>query len=219
MATKEKADNSEKPVTSIRRVVAQTFVSLDGVMQAPGGPEEDQDGWFRHGGWSMNYWDDAMGRLMEEFVSQPHEILLGRRTYEIFAAYWPLHRDGPVGASLNQSPKHVASRTLKTLEWENSRLLPGDVVAAVRDLKQRPGPPLHVLGSANLLQTLWKQDLVDELDLWVFPVVLGSGKRVFHDGAIPSAWNLTSSQATSTGVMILHYDRAGDITYGGPPGA
>lgn len=219
METKEKAPQSEKPVASPRRIVAQTFVSLDGVMQAPGGPEEDGEGGFRHGGWSMNYWDEAMDRLMVEFMSEPHELLLGRRTYEIFAAYWPRHREAPVAASLNQSPKHVASRTLKTLEWENSHLLSGDLVAAVRELKQRPGPPLYVLGSANLLQTLWKHDLVDELDLWVFPVVLGSGKRLFDDGAIPSAWKLTRSQASSTGVMIQHYDRAGDITYGRPPGA
>lgn len=197
--------------------MAQTFVSMDGVMQAPGGPEEDRDTGFRHGGWSVAYWDDTMERMIREFMSQPAEVLLGRKTYDSFASFWPKHPD-QTGSSLNQATKHVASRTKKKLGWENSKLLQGDVVAAVKKLKRQPGLPLHVVGSANLLQTLLKNDLVDELDLWVFPVVIGAGKRLFHDGAIPTAWKLISSQASGTGVLIQHYERAGDIAYGRLPG-
>lgn len=206
------------PAPDGRRIVAQTFVSMDGVMQAPGGPEEDQSTGFRHGGWSMTYWDDAMGRAMGEFLSHPHELLLGRKTYDIFAAYWPNHREQPGASSLNGATKHVASRSGKKLDWENSQLVRGDVVAAVQELKQRPGPPLHVLGSANLLQTLLRNDLVDELELWVFPVVLGSGKRLFDQGAIPTAWHLTRSQTSGTGVLMEHLERAGAVAYGRAPG-
>lgn len=198
--------------------MAQTFVSLDGVMQAPGGPEEDRDEDFRYGGWSVTYWDDTMERVMHNFLSQPADVLLGRKTYDIFASFWPNHRD-QTGSELNHATKYVASRTKKKLDWENSRLLRGDAVAAIKELKRQPGLPLHVVGSANLLQTLLKNDLVDELDLWVFPVVIGSGKRLFHDGAIPTAWKLISSQASGTGVLIQHYERAGDIVYGRMPGA
>jgi len=187
-------------------------------MQAPGGPDEDRETGFRDGGWSVNYWDDLMGRAIAEFMAQPAEVVLGRKTYDIFASFWPNHRD-QTGSSLNEVTKYVASRTKKTLEWENSKLLEGDVVAAIRELKRQPGLPLHVVGSANLLQTLLKNDLVDELDLWVFPVVIGSGKRLFHDGAIPTAWKLTRNQASGTGVLIQHYVRAGNIAYGTMPGA
>ena len=200
-----------------RRLVVQTFVSIDGVMQAPGGPEEDHDGGFRHGGWSMSYWDEGMGRAMEEYMSQRADVVLGRRTYDFFAAYWPHHRD-QTGSQLNQVTKYVASRSEKKLEWENSRLLQGDVVDAIKDLKRQAGPPLHVVGSANLTQTLLKNDLVDEVELWVFPVVIGAGKRLFHDGAIPTAWKLVRSQASSTGVLMLHYERLGDIVCGQMPG-
>jgi dihydrofolate reductase len=202
-----------------RTLAAQTFVSLDGVMQAPGGPGEDVDAGFRHGGWSMTYWDDVMEREMGRFMAQPHELLLGRKTYDIFAAYWPNHPEVEPGASvLNRATKYVASRTRKKLEWENANLLQGDVVAAVRELKRRPGPPIRVLGSSDLLQTLLRHDLVDEVDLWVFPVVLGGGKRLFDNGAIPTAWKLTRSQASGTGVLMHHYERAGDIAYGTAPG-
>jgi dihydrofolate reductase len=217
MATKKNAARTRGTPANSRKLVAQAFVSMDGVMQAPGGPDEDRDSGFPHGGWSMAYWDDDMGRIMSEYTSQPCEVLLGRKTYDIFAAYWPEHRD-QTGASLNELTKHVASRTKKKLDWENSELLHGDVVAAVKALKRQPGLPLNVVGSANLLQTLLKNDLVDELETWVFPVVLGTGKRLFDDGAIPTAWKLTRNQATSTGVLIQHYERAGDIVYGQPPG-
>ncbi len=201
-----------------RKLVAQAFVSMDGVMQAPGGQDEDRDHGFRHGGWTMTYWDDVMGQAMGEEMAQPHELLLGRKTYEGFAAYWPNHRDQPGAESLNAATKYVASRTLKRVEWEHSTLLKGDAAAAVRELKKRPGPPIQVVGSSNLLQTLLKHDLVDEVSLWVFPVVTGPGKRFFDAGTLPTAWKLTKSQASTTGVLMQRYERAGDIRYGSPPG-
>ncbi len=192
------------------------FVSMDGVLQAPGGPDEDPDSGFRLGGWSMTYWDESMDRTMGETMSKPSDLVLGRKTYDIFAAYWPT-RDDRNARALNRAVKYVASRTPRKLEWENSKLLEGDVASAVKDLKQKAGPPLHVIGSGNLLQTLLKNDLVDELEIWVFPVVLGSGKRLFGDGAIPTAWKLTRSSTSSTGVLLQHYERAGDIILGHPP--
>lgn len=218
MAGKKTTAKKASPASGTRKIVAQTFVSLDGVMQGPGGPDEDRDRGFAHGGWSMTYWDEPMGRIMAEFMAQPHELLLGRKTYDIFAGYWPKHRDQPGAASLNDATKYVASRTRKSVDWEHARLLQGDVASAVRELKRQPGLPIHVLGSSNLLQTLLKNDLVDELDLWVFPVALGKGKRLFDEGTLPTAWKLTRSQTSSTGVLIQHYERAGDIRYGSAPG-
>jgi len=205
-----------KPGAGNRKLLVQAFVSMDGVMQAPGGPDEDRQGGFQHGGWSMTYWDDKMGQIMGKMQVEPHDLLLGRRTYDIFAAYWPKHRDEPGASALNGATKHVASRTPKKLDWENSNLLRGDIPTAVAELKRRPGPSIHVLGSSNLIQTLLKHDLVDGLNLWIFPVVLGSGKRLFHDGAIPTAWRLTDSQVSTTGVTIQHYERARNIRYGQP---
>ena len=201
-----------------RKIVAQTFLSMDGVMQGPGGAEEDREGGFKHGGWTMTYWDDKMGEIMGESMAEPHDLLLGRRTYDIFAGYWPKHPDAPGASSLNRATKYVASRSRRTLEWENSRLLTGDVPAAVAELKRGPGPPIFVLGSSDLLQTLLEHDLVDALDLWIFPVVLGSGKRLFDEGAIPTAWKLVDTRASTTGVVVQRYERAGDIQYGRPPG-
>ena len=218
MVTTKDAPRGTGSSTTARKLVVQTFLSLDGVMQAPGGPEEDPESGFRHGGWSMTYWDEVMGRVMSEYLAEPADVVLGRKTYDIFADYWPKHRD-QLGSELNAATKYVASRTLKRLDWENSRLLDGDVAAAIQDLKRRPGLPLHVVGSANLVQTLLQHDLVDELDLWVFPVVIGSGKRLFDNGAIPTAWKLTRTQSSGTGVLMQHYERAGEIAYGRPPGA
>ncbi len=218
MTEGEGAPHGSEKTADLRRLEAQVFVSMDGVLQGPGGPDEDRDGGFRHGGWAMTHWDDSMGRAMGEFASRPHELLLGRRTYDLFAAYWPNHREAPVAASLNGAVKHVASRTKRSLAWENSKLLPGDLVPAVLELKRRPGPRLRVLGSANLLQTLLGHDLVDELYLWVFPVVIGTGKRLFQDGTRPTAWKLTRSMSSGTGVLLQNYERAGEITYGHPPG-
>jgi dihydrofolate reductase len=217
-ATPPKPAKSPNPSAGPRKIVAQTFVSLDGVMQAPGGPDEDRDGNFKHGGWSMKYWDEKMGQLMGQRLAEPHDLLLGRKTYDIFAGYWPKHRDEPYAAPLNNATKYVASRTQRKLEWQNSHLLAGDAAKSVAQLKQQPGRPLSVMGSHNLLQTLFKNDLVDELDLWVFPVVLGTGKRLFHDGAIPTAWKLKDSNVSTTGVVIQRFQRNGAVQYGSPPG-
>ena len=212
MPAKKKDTKKPESTRSVRKLVADVFASMDGVMQAPGGAEEDPDENFRHGGWSMAYWDEAMGKVMDETMAKPSEIVLGRKTYDIFVGYWP-KRDDENAAILNRATKHVASRSRKKLEWANASLLDLDVVAAVRALKQKPGPPLHTIGSANLLQTLLKNDLVDELELWIFPVVVGTGKKLFDGGGIPTAWKLTKSVTSTTGVLMLHYERNGDIVY------
>ena len=197
----------------MRRLAVTTFLTLDGVMQAPGGPGEDPSGGFTHEGWSVNYWDDRMGQIMDDFMSKPFDLLLGRKTYEIFAAYWPHVTDGS-GDSLNSAKKYVASRTLDTVEWNNSTLIKGDVGEQVAALKEQSGAEIQVHGSGHLIQTLIKHDLIDEYRLWVFPLVLGSGKRFFADGTVPAGLKLVDNQASSTGVVIATYERAGDIEYG-----
>ena len=192
----------------MRRLAINTFLTLDGVMQAPGGPEEDPTGGFEHGGWTANYWDDAMGAWMAKAFETPFDLLLGRKTYEIFAAHWPHARDQPFTAELNNARKYVASRTLDSLEWENSTLLEGDAAEAVARSKQEDGPDIQVHGSSGLIQTLLRADLVDELRLMIFPVVLGSGKRLFGDGAIPAGLKLAESTTSSTGVLFTRYERA-----------
>jgi dihydrofolate reductase len=192
----------------MRKLVVSTFMTLDGVMQAPGGPEEDPSGGFEHGGWSVNYWDDDMAASMAKAFEKPFDLLLGRTTYEIFAAHWPHARDQPGAAELNGARKYVASRTLDSVEWENSTLLEGDVAEAVARIKEADGPEIQVHGSADLIQTLLKADLVDELRLMIFPIVLGGGKRLFGDGAIPAGLELAESTTSSTGVLITRYERA-----------
>ncbi|HEX8065835.1 MAG TPA: dihydrofolate reductase family protein [Thermoleophilaceae bacterium] len=197
----------------MRELVVNTFLTLDGVMQAPGGPEEDPSGGFEHGGWSFGYWDERMQQVMGESMSRPFDLVLGRKTYEIFAAHWP-HSDGPGAEPLNRATKHVASKTLTELEWENSRLIEGEVPDGVRALKDEDGPELQVHGSANLLQTLLEHGLVDELRLWIFPLVLGSGKRLFDGGTVPDGMELTSSQVSSTGVIMATYRGGAEIKSG-----
>ena len=200
----------------MRKLIASTFVSLDGVMQAPGGPDEDRTGGFAFGGWTFQHWDDAMGRDMRGFDGKDREILLGRRTYEIFDAYWPYQpADNPIARTLNAAKKYVASRTLKKLDWNNATLLQGDVVAAVAALKSQPGQDLQIIGSGNLIQTLHAASLIDEYNVWTFPVVLGSGKRLFETGARAGALRLVASQASTTGVVMSTYVAAGDV----PPGS
>jgi dihydrofolate reductase len=197
----------------MRKLAINTFLSLDGVMQAPGAPEEDPTQDFGHGGWSVGYWDDAMGQRMGELMGQPFDLLLGRKTYEIFAAHWP-YSDEPAADVLNSARKYIASRTLDRVGWENSSLLEGDAAAAVAALKAQDGPEIQVHGSSDLIQTLLDHDLVDEFRLWIFPAVLGSGKRLFGDGAIPAGLRLVDSTVASTGVIITTYVREGDIKYG-----
>jgi dihydrofolate reductase len=198
------------------KLVLGTFLTLDGVMQAPGGPDEDRDGGFDHGGWSVNYWDEKMGEVMDSQFAETDALLLGRKTYEIFAAHWPNidAEDDPAAEKLNSMPKYVASRTLDAVEWNNSTLLSGDVAEAVEELKKERGDVIIVQGSHDLIQTLLAHDLVDEFWLWIFPVVLGDGKRLFEDGTIPAALELTTAETSSTGVQMLRFDRAGEIDYG-----
>ena len=199
----------------MRQLVVGTFLTVDGVMQAPGGPDEDREGGFGHGGWSVNYWDEFMGQTIVELTQQAGALLLGRKTYDIFVASWPKVGDeDPVAAKLNSMPKYVASRTLRKVIWNNASLLEGDVAQAVAKLKEEPGGEIQVTGSGNLIQTLIKYGLVDRFVLWVFPVVLGSGKRLFGSGAIPASLKLLDTKTSSTGVAIHTYERAGEINYG-----
>ena len=198
----------------MRKLAVNTFLTLDGVMQAPGGPEEDPSGGFAHGGWSVNYWDELMGQVMGEATTRPFDLLLGRKTYEIFAAHWP-HAPEEEGAGIfNNATKHVASRTLDSVEWQSSSLLEGEAAEAVPRLKEEDGPEIQVHGSGDLIQTLLEHDLVDELRLWIFPLVLGSGKRLFADGAVPRGLKLVDSKTSTTGVLMTTYERAGEIEYG-----
>ena len=199
----------------MRKLVVGTFLTVDGVMQAPGGPHEDREGGFEHGGWSVNYWDEGMGERIVESTLQAGVLLLGRKTYEIFAAHWlKVGGDDPIAAKLNGMPKYVASRTLDNVTWNKSTLIEGDLVAAVRALKEQPGDEIQVTGSGELIQTLIEHDLVDEYRLWVFPIVLGQGKRLFAGGAVPAALKLVDTKKSSTGVTIHSYERAGAIEYG-----
>ena len=197
------------------KLVVTESVSLDGVMQAPGGPNEDTDGGFAYGGWVAPHFDDEMGGLAVEGALRPDALLLGRRTYEIFAAHWPrVTGDDPIAAKLNAMPKHVASRTLEAVEWDNSTLIQGDVAEAVAELKEGPGGEIRVYGSGNLVQTLLANDLVDELVLWVFPVLLGEGKRLFGEGTRPAGLELADAKTSSTGVALHTYRRAGAVKTG-----
>ena len=199
----------------MRKLVVTTFVTLDGVMQAPGGPGEDDDGGFDQGGWSVGYWDERMGELALEIHLGAGGVLFGRKAYEILGGYWPrVGDDDPMAAKLNAVPKYVASRTLETLEWRNSTLLEGDVAEAVARLKAEDGEYLLVIGSSALIQTLLRHDLVDTFKVWTFPVVVGEGKRLFGDGAMPAGLALTDLQTSTTGVTVATYERAGEIKGG-----
>jgi dihydrofolate reductase len=191
------------------------MVSLDGVMQAPGAPQEDPSGGFELGGWSFHYWGEAMDLDMRGLDGKDRELVLGRRTYEIFEAYWPYQpADMPVAQTLNAARKYVASRTLGTLDWNNSTLLRGDVVAAVAALKSEAGLDLQIIGSGNLIQTLQAASLIDEYNVWTFPVVLGRGKRLFEAGAKAGALRLVASQASASGVVMSTYVPAGELPRG-----
>jgi dihydrofolate reductase len=199
----------------MRQLVVQTFLTLDGVMQAPGGPGEDDDGGFKHGGWSVTYWDDQMGQVMDEATRKPFAMVLGRKTYDIMAAYWPTAPEETGAKVFNEATKYVASRSRRSLEeWSNSVLIEGDAAEGLAALKKEDGPELQVHGSANLIQSLLRSNLVDQYRLWVFPVVIGSGKRLFADGTIPSGLKLVDSKLSTTGVVIGTYEPAGEIPIG-----
>ncbi len=199
----------------MRKLIASTFVSLDGVMQAPGGPEEDSTQGFSLGGWTFTYWDEVMGQSMSGFDGNDRELVLGRKTYEIFAAYWPYQpEDHPIARTFNAAKKHVASRTLQSLQWNNSSVLGVDIVSAMNALKVQPGHDLQIIGSGNLIQTLQAASLIDEYNVWTFPVVLGRGKRLFENGARPCALRLVASKVSTTGVVMSTYVPDGEIQPG-----
>jgi len=200
----------------MRKLIVLSFISLDGVMQAPGGPEEDPTGEFKHGGWVAGYGDDFLLKVMVKQMSKPFDLLLGRKTYEIFAAHWPYANtsDDPFAARINDAKKYVASNTLTKLDWNNSELTKGDVRNEIKKIKEQDGPEIQVHGSSNLIQTLLQHDLVDELWLKIFPVTLGVGKRLFAEGTIPAGFKLLESEISPSGVIIASYERAGEVKTG-----
>jgi dihydrofolate reductase len=195
----------------MRKLSVNMNMSLDGVVQSPGGPDEDPTGGFEYGGWAAPYYDEEM--LDEVRAAPPYELLLGRGTYEIFAAHWP-YDEGPIADRLNATRKHVASTTRTELEWGNSTVIEGDVADYVAELKSQDGPEIQVHGSPGLIQTLLRHDLIDEFRILIFPVVLGTGKRLFGEGTIPARMELTDSRVSKTGVTTNRYERAGDIEPG-----
>ena len=195
----------------MRKIIVLTFISLDGVMQAPGGREEDPSEDFNYGGWTVPY---SLGNTMNEQMSMPFDLLLGRKTYDIFTSYWPKRNDGVIATSLNKAKKYVVSDGNIDLSWEESAQINGDVVGKIKTLKEEDGPMLQVHGSSVLIQTLLKNDLVDELWLKIYPVTLGKGKRLFAEGTIPAAFELIESKTTPSGVIVATYKRAGEIKTG-----
>ncbi|WP_455873319.1 dihydrofolate reductase family protein [Rhizobium yanglingense] len=200
----------------MRKIITGAFVSLDGVMQAPGGPDEDPVGGFKYGGWVAPYFDEAMGKAVGEMFARPFDLLLGRKTYDIFAAHWPyVAADDPIGPLFDRITKYVATRNPGfKLSWQNSQMLGDDVVGALRTLKSGEGPDLLTQGSTDFLQTLFRNDLVDEINVFFFPVVLGKGKKLFGDGAFAGALKLVGSKVSGSGVTINKYVRDGDVVTG-----
>ncbi len=196
----------------MRKVIVLEHISLDGVIQAPGGPDEDPSGGFAYGGWIAQYSDEILGTALRKQMSLPFDLLLGRKTFEIWAPYWPHHVDVWPGAS--SATKYVASNTMTSSEWQPSVILNGDIAEKVAKLKQQEGPDLHVWGSGNLLQTLIQHDLVDVFWLMIYPITLGSGKRLFAAGTIPAAFKVTEGIVTPCGAIVVNYERAGTITTG-----
>jgi dihydrofolate reductase len=202
----------------MRNIVVNTFSTLDGVMQAPGAPEEDTSGGFQWGGWSVNYWDEMMGKAMDAFMGKEFDLLLGRKTYEIFAAHWPFVKpdtpDYETALKINAARKYVVTRTLDRADWKESTIIKGDVAKQIADLKMQGGLDLQVHGSSNLIQTLLKNDLVNKLHVWIFPLTIGSGKRLFAEGTLPANFKLTDSKVSTTGVIIATYERGGKLETG-----
>jgi dihydrofolate reductase len=196
----------------MRKINVLEFVSLDGVIQSPGGPKEDTSGGFAYGGWQSPHRDAVSGAAMKKQMNVPADLLLGRKTFENFAAFWPQHAD--IWPGVNTATKYVASNTMTSSEWKPSVFLNGNIAEKITKIKQQEGPDLHVYGSANLVQTLLKHDLVDALWLKIFPVTLGAGKRLFADGTIPAAFKVTESAVTPKGVIIINYERAGAVPIG-----
>ena len=196
----------------MRRITVLTFLSLDGVMQAPGGPTEDPSGGFAYGGWAVPYFDEFLNGVMGEQMGRPFDLLLGRKTFEIFAGYWPQAEGGD--NPINHATKYVASTTLNSHPWNGSVFLKGDLANEIRSLKRQDGPDLQVHGSAHFIQTLLEHDLVDAFWLKIFPVTLGPGKRLFGEGAMPAAFIVSDSQVSPSGVLVVNYTRAGEVKTG-----
>ncbi|QGQ97731.1 dihydrofolate reductase [Paenibacillus psychroresistens] len=196
----------------MRKIIVLEHVSLDGVIQAPGGPDEDNSGGFAYGGWEAPYSDEILGTLLSKQMNMPFDLLLGRKTYEIWAPYWPQHADVWPGAI--KATKYVASNTMTSGEWQPSVFLCGDIAEKITQIKQQQGPDLHVWGSGDLIQTLMKRDLIDVFWLMIYPITLGSGKRLFAGGTIPAAFKVMESKVTPNGVIVVNYERAGAITIG-----
>lgn len=196
----------------MRRVIVHEHISLDGVIQAPGGPDEDTSGGFAYGGWVAPYSDETQGAALRKRMDMPFDLLLGRKTFEIWEPYWPQHADAWPGA--NTATKYVASNSRTSSQWQPSVFLSGDIAGGVAGIKQQPGPDLHVWGSGHLIQTLLQHDLVDGFWLMIYPLTLGAGKRLFAGGAIPAAFDVTESQVTPSGVIVVNYRRAGAIATG-----
>src|SRR5579883_1325116 len=209
-------DTKSEQEADMRKIIVATFTSLDGVMQAPGGPEEDPTGGFTLGGWTAPYFDEAVGASIGVVFGRPFDLLLGRKTYDIFAAHWPHVADPnePLAAAFNRVTKYVASRSRPRLAWQNSTLLGEDVAASLKEIKAGEGPDLIVQGSSDLLQTLWKNRLVDEFTALIFPLVLGNGKRVFGDGAVPAELTLVKARPCPTGVIVATYEPSGAVKTG-----
>ena len=205
----------------MRKLIVLSFMTLDGVIQSPNLPDEDLTGGFTYGGWVASLWDEVLDQTMLEQMDPPFDLVFGRKTYEVFAAYWP-HQNtetDPFAASLNTMRKYVVSKTLQKLDWKNSTLLQGDAVQEITQLKQQDGPALQVHGSVNLIQTLLRHDLVDELWLKIFPITLGTGKRLFAEGTIATAFTLREVKTSSRGVIVASYERAGAVQTGSFPGS
>ena len=196
----------------MRKIIVLTFITLDGVMQAPGGPGEDDSGGFKYGGWTVPYFDEFLGKIMTQQMGKPFDLLLGRKTFEIFASYWPQHEDE--GPGINNATKYVASNTLTKHEWKNSVFLKGNIAEEIQKLKQQNGPDLQVHGSGKLIQTLMQHDLVDEFWLKIFPVTIGMGKRLFDNGTIPASYTVVESKTSTTGVIIANLKRVGEVKTG-----
>jgi dihydrofolate reductase len=196
----------------VRKIIVLAFITLDGVMQAPGGPQEDTDGGFSYGGWLVPHFEDRLGGIMHEQMTQPRDLLLGRRTYQVFASHWPAHESEWPG--INSATKYVVSSTRMDSLWENTVFIRENVVEEIRRLKQQDAPDLQVHGSSQLVQTLFEHDFVDELWLKVFPITLGTGKRLFGKGTIPATFKLTHSEATPSGVIVVSYERTGGVKTG-----
>jgi dihydrofolate reductase len=214
-------NNSYGGYNDMRKIIANTFITLDGVMQAPGGPEEDPTSGFDYGGWSVNYWDEMMAKvLMDGLMAKPFDLMLGRKTYEIFAAHWPFVKNDPdkmnamAADKLNGAKKYVVSKTLSKASWENSTLIKGDIVKEISNLKRQEGPEIQIHGSSDLIQTLLSHDLIDEFCVWTFPLTVGRGKRLFGRGSIPAGLKLLDCKVSKTGVIIATYSRDGKIKTG-----